>query len=61
MADCFCAVKIALLDRAVVSGGAGGVLLTLFQPEGADYANPIIASTPRFQNLTTALYRKGHP
>ena len=49
--------------RAVVSGGAEGtlappefgVLLTLFQPEGADYAHPIIASTLGFQNLTTAL------
>ena len=30
-------------------------MLTLFQPEGADYAHPIIASTPRFQNLMTAL------
>ena len=29
--------------------------LTLFQPEGAHYAHPITASTPRFQNLTTAL------
>ena len=51
------------LYRAVVSGGARGalappefeVLLTLFQPEGADYAHPITASTPGFQNLTTAL------
>jgi len=49
--------------RAVVSGGAKGalappefeVLLTLFQPEGADYAHPITAFTPGFQNLTTAL------
>ena len=32
-----------------------GVLLTLFQPEGAHYALPITASTPGFQNLTTAL------
>ena len=51
-----------LLSRAVVSGGAGGaflgVLLTLFQPEGAHYANPITASTPGFQNLTTALLSK---
>ena len=31
------------------------VLLTLFQPEGADYAHPITARTPGFQNLTTAL------
>ena len=30
-----------------------GVLLTLFQPEGAHYAHSI--STPGFQNLTTAL------
>ena len=49
--------------RAVVSGGAGGalappelgVMLTLVQPEGADYARPITASTPGFQNLKTAL------
>ena len=32
-----------------------GVLLTLFQPEGADYAHHITGSTPRFGNLTTAL------
>ena len=32
-----------------------GVLLTLFQPEGADYAHHITASTPGFGNLTTAL------
>ena len=32
-----------------------GVLLTLFLPEGADYARPITASTPGFQNLKTAL------
>jgi hypothetical protein len=51
------------LYRAVVSGGAGGalapselgVLLTLFQPEGADYAHHITGSTPGFVNLTTAL------
>ena len=57
-------ISILLLQlsrfRAVVSRGAGhprnlGVLLTLFQPEGADYAHPIIASTLGFQNLTTAL------
>ena len=44
--------------RAVVSGGAVGVLLTLFQPEGADYAHHITGSTPGFGNLTTALYCK---
>ena len=32
-----------------------GVLLTLFQPEGADYAHHITASTPRFEKLTTSL------
>ena len=32
-----------------------GVLLILFQPEGADYAHHITASTPGFENLTTAL------
>ena len=32
-----------------------GVLLTLFQPEGADYAHHITASTPGFENLKTAL------
>ena len=32
-----------------------GVLLTLFQPEGADYAQHITGSTPRLGNLTTAL------
>ena len=49
--------------RAVVSGGARGalappefeVLLTLFQPEGADYAHHITASTLGFENLTTSL------
>ena len=44
-----------LLCRAVVSGVVGGVPLTLFQPEGADYAQYIIGSTPGFGNLTTAL------
>ena len=45
-------------NRAVVSGGAGnlGVLLTLFQPEGADYVHHITASNPRFENLTTSLF-----
>ena len=51
--------------RAVVSGGAGGalaprnleVLLTLFQPEGADYVHHITASTPGFENLTTSLHQ----
>jgi hypothetical protein len=51
------------LNRAVVSRGAGGalaprnmgVLFTLFQPEGADYAHHITASTPGFENLTTSL------
>ena len=45
-------------------GGARGalappeleVLLTLFQPEGADYVHQITASTPGFENLTTSLY-----
>ena len=32
-----------------------GVLLTLFQPEGADYAHHITDSTPGFENLTTSL------
>ena len=32
-----------------------GVLLTLFQPEGTDYAHHITGSTPGFGNLTTAL------
>ena len=31
------------------------VLLTLFQPEGVDYAHHITSSTPGFGNLTTAL------
>ena len=31
------------------------VLLTLFQPEGADYAHHITASTSRFENLKTSL------
>ena len=31
------------------------VLLTLFQPEGADYVHHITASTPGFENLTTSL------
>ena len=35
-----------------------GVLLTLFQPEGADYAHHITASTPGFKNLTTSLDRE---
>ena len=54
--------------RAVVSGSAGGtlahqelgMLLTLFQPEGADYAHHITGSTPGFGNLTTALYILGN-
>ena len=32
-----------------------GVLLFLFQPEGADYAHYITGSTPGFGNLTKAL------
>ena len=32
-----------------------GTKLTLFQPEGADYAYHITASTPGFENLTTSL------
>ena len=32
-----------------------GVQLTLFQPEGADYAHQITDSTLDFENLTTAL------
>jgi hypothetical protein len=52
------------LFRAVVSGGARGalatprnleVLLTIFQPEGADYVHHITPSTPGFDNLTTSL------
>ena len=31
------------------------VLLTLFQPEGADCVHHITASTPGFENLTTSL------
>ena len=46
-----------------LAGGQGGlypfrnlgVQLTLFQPEGADYAHQITDSTPGFENLTTAL------
>ena len=34
-----------------------GVLLTLFQPEGADYAHHTTASTPGFENLMTSLHR----
>ena len=49
--------------RAVVSRGAWGTLappefrssVTLFQPEGANYAHHITVSTPGFGNLTTAL------
>ena len=33
-----------------------GVILTLFQPEGADYAHHITGSIPGFGNLTTALH-----
>ena len=40
--------------------GVLGVLLTLFQPEGVHYAHPISASTPRFQNLTTAVISGMH-
>ena len=49
--------KFSILIRAVFIGGAGNleVLLTLFQPEGADYAHHITASTPRFENLKTSL------
>ena len=32
-----------------------GILLTLFQPEEADCAHHITASTPGFENLTTSL------
>jgi hypothetical protein len=47
---------LGITYRAVVSGGAGsGILLTLFQPEGADYAHHITASTPGFENLMTSL------
>jgi hypothetical protein len=39
-----------------------GLLLTLFQPEGADYAHYITASAPGFENLTTkALTTKEGP
>jgi hypothetical protein len=31
------------------------VILTLFQPEGADYVHHTTASTPGFENLTTSL------
>ena len=48
------------IDRAVVSGGTRGALaprnlLTLFQPDGADYAHYNTASTPAFENLMTSL------
>ena len=33
-----------------------GVLFTLFQPEGADYAHHITASTPGLENLKTSLH-----
>ena len=42
------------LIRAVITRNLG-VLLTLFQPEVADYAHHITASTPGFENLMTAL------
>ena len=50
------------ISRDVFSGGCWGalalpelgVLLTLFQPEGADYAHHISASTPGFENLKTS-------
>ena len=32
------------------------VLLTLFQPEGADYVHQITAGTHGFENLTTYLF-----
>ena len=48
-----CSTKLHIQIRAVVSWGAG--LLTLFQPEGADYAHHITGSTPGFGNLTKAL------
>ena len=55
--------KNTYVHRAVVSGGARGastpgnlgVLVTLFQPEGADCAHHITASTPGFEKLTTSL------
>ena len=56
-----------MLDyRAVVSGGAGGALaspefgnsVNPIPTRGAHYAHPITASTPGFQNLTTALHYK---
>ena len=50
------------MSRAVVSGGAGGAAPQEFgssvnpiPTRGTDYAHPITASTPGFQNLTTAL------
>ena len=52
-----------ILYRAVVSGGAGGALappefgssVNPIPTREAHYAHPITASTPRFQNLSTAL------
>ena len=46
-------------SRAVVSRGLE-VLLTLFQPEGADFVHHITASTPGFENLTTSLQQYIH-
>ena len=54
---------MGVLCRAVVRGGAGsasaspefGSSVTLFQPDGADYAHHITGSNPEFGNLTTAL------
>ena len=43
------------LSLAGVLGRNVGVLLTIFQPEGADYAHHITGSTLGFGNLTTAL------
>ena len=54
-----------LWHRPVVPEGAGDAWhphiwvdqLTLFQPEGAEYAHHITVSTPGFENLTTSLHK----
>jgi hypothetical protein len=43
------------LSLAGILGVHLEVLLTIFQPEGADYVHHITASTPGFENLTTSL------
>ena len=48
-------LSLAGVLRVLLHPRNSGVLLTLFQPDGTDYAHHITASTPGFKTLTTAL------